>query len=61
MTNITVENFIESFPHPIIPKQIGEPNYEKMQEVHYLASASMSSVETVGDTSTSCTQNFFSP
>jgi len=46
MTEITVEQYIESFPHSTFPKQEGEPTYEKIQAIHKLAAANAASVET---------------
>ena len=46
MTEITIEQYIESFPHSTFPKQEGESSYEKIQATHKLAAANASSVET---------------
>ena len=46
MGDITVEQYIESFLHTIFPKQLGEPNYKKIQKIHKLAAANAALVET---------------
>jgi len=46
MTDITIEKYIESFPHPSFPKQEGEPTYDKIQTIHKLAAANATSVDT---------------
>ena len=45
MKTITVETYIESFPHPTIPKQLGEPTRDKISTAHEMLSANASSVE----------------
>ena len=45
MTEIAVEQCIESFPHSTFPKQ-EELTYEKTQTIHKLAAANASTVET---------------
>ena len=46
MTKITIDQYIENFPHPTFPKQEGEPTYNKIQTMHKLAAANAASVET---------------
>ena len=46
MKELTIEQYIESFPHPTFPKQEGEPTYEKIQAIHKLTAENAASVET---------------
>ena len=46
MADITIEQHIESFPHPSFPNQEGEPTYDKIQTMHRLAAANATSVDT---------------
>ena len=45
MADITIEQHIESFPHPSFPNQEGEPTYDKIQTMHRLAAANATSVD----------------
>ena len=46
MTDYTIEQCIESFPHSTFPKIEGEPTYEKIKQIHKLAAENAASVET---------------
>ena len=45
MKTVKVETCMESFPHPTIPKQLGEPTRDKISTAHEMSSANASSVE----------------
>ena len=45
MNSISVETYIESFPHTTIPKQLGEPTRDKIRTVYELLSSNTSSIE----------------
>ena len=43
------QNYIERFPPLTIPKELGETNYKKIQEVYHMKSDRTSLVETTRD------------
>ena len=45
-STLSLESIKELFPHPVIPRQIGAPNYETINEVHTKLKANASSVPT---------------
>ena len=45
MTSAIVQNCIESFLHPTITKQLGEPNYAKTQVIRHPESDNIASLE----------------
>ena len=47
MVDLTIEQYIESFPNSKFPKQGGEPTYEKIKLIHKLAAENVASVETI--------------
>ena len=46
MVDLTVEQYIESFPNSTFPKQEGEPTYSKIKIIHKLAAENAASVKT---------------
>ena len=47
MNSISVESYIESFPHSTIPKQLGESTRDKIHAVHELLSSNASSIKSI--------------
>ena len=45
-TTLSLESIKELFPHPVIPRQIGAPTYETINDVHTKLKANASSVPT---------------
>ena len=46
MVDLTIEQYVESFPNSTFPKQEGELIYEKIKLIHKLAAENAASVET---------------
>jgi hypothetical protein len=46
MKNTTVEDAIDSFPHPILPMAQGEPDYHTIHSICNFISANSRSIET---------------
>ena len=46
MKELTVDQYIESFPNSSFPKQDGEPTYDKVKHIQRLAAENTASVET---------------
>ena len=47
MVDLTIKQYIESFPNSTFPKQEGEPTYEKIKLIHKLAAENTASIDTI--------------